>query len=1268
MRIVIDLQGAQTESRFRGIGRYTLSLAQAIVRNRGHHEIIIALNGLFPDTIEPIRAAFDSLLPQEDIRVWYAIGPVRELEAGNDWRREAAERIREAFLASLQPDVVLVTSLFEGFVDNAVTSIGKFVPQIPTAVIFYDLIPLLNPQTYLAPNPRYAQYYQQKIEYLKRANQWLAISASASNEGRASLTLPTDAVVNISTACDEIFRRFEISESERQQLLTRSGISRPFVLYSGGADTRKNLKRLILAYAHLPALLRDAHQLVLAGRMPEGEMAALWQTAKSVGMGKDQLLFTGYVTDEDLACLYSLCMVFVLPSLHEGFGLPALEAMACGAAVIGANATSVPEVIGRHDALFDPDEVASISQKMAQVLGDAGFRAELAAHGLEQAKKFSWDESARRAIAAFVHLQTQIAPPQFPGHASTRRPTLAFVSPLSPERTGIADYSAELLPELARHYDIEVVVAQAHVSDAWVKSNSPIRDAQWLRANAHRMDRVLYQFGNSPFHQHMLMLLDDVPGTVVLHDFFLSGLLAYLEEQGFVQHTWVRALYHAHGYFAVQERYHASNAADVKVKYPVNLEVLQHAQGVIVHSEYSRRLASEWYGQHFADNWRVIPHLRTSAAGLDRADSRAMLDLKPDDFVVCSFGFLDPTKLNHRLLAAWLHSDLAQDARCVLVFVGENHGGEYGAQLKQTIRASGLEKRIRITGWVDMPTFRHYLAAADGAVQLRTLSRGETSGTVLDCMNHALPTIVNANGSMADLQSDAVWMLPDEFEDGQLVEALQTLLNDGVRRAALGKRALDVIRTRHAPHACAGQYAEAIEQFYVRSQSDSHALVNSVADIEGYSPADSELKTLAQAIAQSLPVRQPVRQLLLDISATSRTDLKTGIERVVRALLMALLESPPVGYRVEPVYLSDEGGAWHYRYARRYTLGLLDCPTDGLLDEVVEPRNGDLLLGLDLSGQMLVDAESAGLLTSYRNAGVAVHFIVYDLLPVQLAQFFPSGADESHGRWLQTIAKFDGALCISQSVANDLDGWLQSNSQPNRRRFRVDWFHLGADVENSAPSRGFPNDAEKTLAELHVRPSFLMVGTIEPRKGYLQTLEAFTQLWLGGSDVNLVIVGREGWVGLPENMRRSIPEILNRLRNHAELGKRLFWLDGISDEYLEKVYGASTCLIAASEGEGFGLPLIEAAQHKLPLIVRDLPVFREVAGQYAHYFSGLDPLALEVAVKNWLALNAASNAPQSAGMPWLTWRQSVVQLLTPLLPVPPVRAFTTMACENGLVA
>lgn len=175
-----------------------------------------------------------------------------------------------------------------------------------------------------------------------------------------------------------------------------------------------------------------------------------------------------------------------------------------------------------------------------------------------------------------------------------------------------------------------------------------------------------------------------------------------------------------------------------------------------------------------------------------------------------------------------------------------------------------------------------------------------------------------------------------------------------------------------------------------------------------------------------------------------------------------------------------------------------------------------------------------------------------------------------------------------------------------------------------------------------------MVGTIEPRKGYAQALAAFEQLWADDVEANLIIVGNEGWKGLPDNMRRTIPDIIDSIRSHPELNKRLFWLEGISDKYLEKIYSSSHCLITASEGEGFGLPLIEAAQHKLPIIVRNIPVFHEVAGEHAFYFDGKEPAALAGAIQDWLALNKSNQHPGSDSMRWLTWRQSVSQLLNAL--------------------
>jgi len=121
---------------------------------------------------------------------------------------------------------------------------------------------------------------------------------------------------------------------------------------------------------------------------------------------------------------------------------------------------------------------------------------------------------------------------------------------------------------------------------------------------------------------------------------------------------------------------------------------------------------------------------------------------------------------------------------------------------------------------------------------------------------------------------------------------------------------------------------------------------------------------------------------------------------------------------------------------------------------------------------------------------------------------------------------------------------------------------------------------------------------------------------------------------------------VERLRSHPMLNKRLFWLEGISDEYLELVYNSSSALLAASEYEGFGLPLIEAAQHKLPIVARDIPVFREVAGEHAFWFKAADGAALSDALQAWLELHKKNAAPKSEAMPWLTWEQSTAQLLS----------------------
>lgn len=1232
MRIVIDFQAAQsTGSRNRGIGRYSLSLAQAMIRNRAGHEIVLALNDHFPEAVESIRSLFSKLIPQENIRVWSAVRPVSSCDTGNTGRREAAELVREAFLASLQPDVVHVTSLFEGLGDDAVTSVGLLSQSIPTAVTLYDLIPYIYRQPYLE-NPIVESWYLHKIEHLKRADLWLAISESSRREGLSCLGLADDRTINIAADADDHFQSRNISVEAEHDLRQRYGLQRPFVMYTGGIDHRKNIEGLIRSFSMLSTTLRKSHQLAIVCSIQPESRHMLAKLAERHGMSKDELVLPGYVSDDDLVALYNLCTLFVFPSWHEGFGLPALEAMRCGAPVIAADSSSLPEVVGWQEALFTPQSDEAMAKKMTYALTDDAFRAELVRRGTEQAKEFSWDKSAKLAIAAMECTVADIRARNAAETIVRSRPKLAYVSPLPPEQTGIADYSALLLPELSRHYQIEVIVAQNRVSDPWIQARCPIRSVQWFLENAGQFDRILYHFGNSRFHRHMFDLLKVIPGVVVLHDFFLSGIVSSIPEK------WPLELYASHGYNAINDFLNDDIASTWK--YPCNATVIKDSLGVVVHSPYSLVLAKTFFGNR-PIHGEVIPLLRERPATIDKSAARSNLGFSNEDFVVCSFGMIGPTKHSQDLLRAWLDSSLARDTACHLVFVGKNVSGEYGDELVATINKSRLGENVQITGWVEKEIFCQYLAAADLGVQLRTLSRGETSASVLDCMSYGLATIVNANGSMTYLDKQAVKMLPELFTDEELIDAIEMLKRETALRNALSVRAKNIVLKNHDPQSCSKQYIESIEKFYQFYDVSYKILPKAIASTTFSKCDDSDVTALSSAIANSFPERALQKQILVDISILSQSDARSGIQRVVRSILNEWLQNPPVGYRIEPVYATTTRG---FRYARNFTCNFLKYPYAIGEDEPVDFSPEDIFFGLDLAPQYVIQYDY--FLHHMHRHGVRVLFMVYDLLPIIFPHFWKNNSKliSLHEQWLHTIIKYEGAVCISRAVASELTNWMTAEGL-YQKNFDIHWFHLGADICNSVPSLSTPDENYPTLDKLCRGTTFLMVGTLEPRKGHAQVLDAFEQLWKERDDVRLIIVGKEGWLA---------DDLVSRIKGHPQLKKHLLWMQSISDEYLEKVYAASTCLIAASYGEGFGLPLIEAAQHKLPIIARDIPVFREVAGEHAYYFKGTTANVLARSILTWLELYASGRQPTSNTMPWLTWKESAASLLRCIIQDSPV--------------
>ncbi len=395
MRIAIDIQGIQSEgSRTRGIGRYSLEVIKNIIRKFPEYEIILFANAALLD----LRMEFTDYLKNKNVTYfqWYSPTPFDYISMDKN-KTKLAICLRSYALRCLHVDIILITSFFEGFSDNCCVDFDYEFINIPIVSIFYDLIPLINPNLYFTNNPDFEKYYKSKIKKIKKLDGLLAISSSSSEEAIKYLSFNPSIVFNISSACDkDIFNSSsEISSSITIDIDKYS----PFILYSGASDPRKNVKSLLEAYSELPLELRN-YKLVLVGKLLTQEVELLNEWINLFNIDSKMIIQTGYVSDMNLVALYRKCSLFVFPSLHEGFGLPVLEAMSCGAPVIGSNSTSIPEVLGLKAAMFDPTNICSIKELMIKSLINKDFNDLLRRNSIKQTEKFSWAKTAEETILA----------------------------------------------------------------------------------------------------------------------------------------------------------------------------------------------------------------------------------------------------------------------------------------------------------------------------------------------------------------------------------------------------------------------------------------------------------------------------------------------------------------------------------------------------------------------------------------------------------------------------------------------------------------------------------------------------------------------------------------------------------------------------------------------------------------------------------------------------------------------------------------------------
>lgn len=763
--VVLDLQALQSpDFRGRGIARYAKQFAEALER-------------LAPDLVS--RYLFDPAMP-----------PPAEISELLETGKVGYAGAPQAMPGSAR--VLHALSPFElGVPIERVWPRAAHERGLRFCATVYDLIPLQYPDPYLL-DPRQRTRYLGRLEILRAADALLTISNATSRVLTDLLGVPSRRVHTIGTGIDDTFR--PPASRDQAGAIARTlvpGLELPFVLYPAGSDGRKNVERLIWAFARLPAEVRNAYQLVLVCHLPELAANHLRHIAAEVGIA-DRVLLTGYVPDETMLCLYQATELLCFPSLIEGYGLPIAEATACGAVAVVSGAEPVSDLVD-PEACFDPYDPDDISRAITTGLTDKAFRSR--ARAKSASIRPSWDEVVRNAIDCYERLLVTRR------RLWRSRRTVAVVSPFPPVPSGVAQYSANLVAEMRRQSDLEIDCfadgldrcdAVAHAPDGIAVFDA--RRLSMIEAAKGGYDEVLYVFGNSEFHAAALASIRARRGLVLAHDVRLSGLYRFASrDRGAVPGGLESTVSRVYGPHLPAGIGASGEVTDVEAeRYGVLLarEVIEMSELFLVTSQSAARLARLEAGPALAGRVGVVPFaVEAPAPALPAGIDRLISEIGSSAVVIASFGIVDPIKEPYRLIRAFA-SIAAERAEVMLAFVGPV-STVLRVEIESLAAQLGIAGQVLVTGRVERASYSAWLARSKVAVQLRATNSGEASGAVGDCLSSGVPTIVSDVGWLGELPDSTVRKLPPRGSDRDLAAAISDLLDDRRARATLSTAGRD---------------------------------------------------------------------------------------------------------------------------------------------------------------------------------------------------------------------------------------------------------------------------------------------------------------------------------------------------------------------------------------------------------------------------------------------------------------------------------------------
>ncbi|WP_042165731.1 glycosyltransferase family 4 protein [Paenibacillus gorillae] len=525
---------------------------------------------------------------------------------------------------------------FTSPVDSLISYDIEWFSEIQTVATLYDIIPYVFKERYLTDKTTYKRYMAQ-MNNLKRMDKLLAISKNAKDDFIKHFNVHSSKVDVIYAGTDECYRKIEISSLELQELKNRYGIEQKYIMCTGGDDDRKNISKLIEAYAKMPQSLINEYQLVIACKLSKQSEERYYVEAAKFKV-RERVILTNFVPLDHLIQLYNLAHIVAFPSQYEGFGLPVVEAMACGTPVLTSNNSSLGEIAEGAAVLVDPFNTKDMTRGLVEILQEADLEY-LIHKGTERVKMFTWDMVAQSTITSINSIKiTEVIT------VSENKKKIAFFTPLPPLKSGISDYSVDILNELSKYFVIDVFIDKNYKPDCHLADTITVYDHGKFKSRENNYQEIIYQMGNSEYHAYMLDYIKENPGTLVLHDYNLHGLLFHLVSTKENIEQYKKYLYE--DYDKEQVNRYVNDFQSGKVpprlyEIPSNGIVTNYSNKIIVHSDYAKRLLLE------KDIQRNVKKIESYAEikELDSiAEARTKLNINQDNIVLSAFGHIHETK------------------------------------------------------------------------------------------------------------------------------------------------------------------------------------------------------------------------------------------------------------------------------------------------------------------------------------------------------------------------------------------------------------------------------------------------------------------------------------------------------------------------------------------------------------------------------------------------------------------------------------------------